>query len=93
MLTQTSLLGWIYFSVMEFLQVFGNAIWIGGASVAVYLGVKNDIKELRKDVAIVRSENAEAHQRHEEDIRDHEQRLRDIERRHPRSGAVRGWAE
>ena len=63
-----------------FLEVFGNAIWVGAAAMAVYLGVKNDIKALRRDLEVVRAENTSAHIRHEDDIRDHEMRLRIVER-------------
>lgn len=64
------------------LDVFGNAIWIAGAAVATYLGVKFEIRELRKDLAVHRSENHEAHVRHENDLTDHELRLRLLERGH-----------
>lgn len=64
----------------DLLQVFGNAIWVGATGAAIYLGLKNDIKELRKDLAVSRAENSEAHRRHEEDLSDHELRLRAIER-------------
>lgn len=64
----------------DLLQVFGNAIWVGATGMAIYLGLKNDIRELRKDLAVARAENAEAHKRHEEDLADHELRLRFMER-------------
>ena len=64
------------------LDLFGNAIWISGAAVAIYLGIKYEVKELRKDLAVARAENHEAHQRHENDLSDHELRLRVLERRH-----------
>ena len=73
------------------LDIFGNAIWIGGAAAAVYLGVKFEIKELRKDLQVHRSENHEAHQRHENDLSDHELRIRMLERHQP--PRVSGWAE
>lgn len=84
MLDQTTLLGWIIKSGMEFLTVFGNAIWVGGAAVAIYLGIKYEVKELRKDLAVARAENAEAHLRHENDLSDHEARLRNLEHAHGR---------
>lgn len=66
----------------DLLQVFGNAIWVGATGAAIYLGLKNDIKELRKDLAVSRAENFEAHKRHEDDLTDHELRLRMLERGH-----------
>lgn len=66
----------------DLLQVFGNAIWVGATGAAIYLGLKNDIKELRKDLLVARADNAAAHKRHEDDLTDHELRLRMLERNH-----------
>lgn len=77
----------------DLLNVFGNAIWVGATGTAIYLGLKNDIKELRKDMAVVRAENTEAHNRHEKDLEDHESRLRQLERNPGAQRSIRGWAE
>lgn len=69
----------------EVLQVFGNAIWVGAAAMAVYLGVKNDIKLLRNDLAVFQRENMKDHERYENDMGDMEVRLRIVERVHGRS--------
>ena len=67
-------------SVADFFNLLGNGIWVIGAAFGVYYGIRGDIKDLRKDLAIMQRENEEAHKRHEADMQDYESRLRLLER-------------
>jgi hypothetical protein len=68
---------------LDWLQIFGNAVWIFFAAGVFYAGVRYQFKELRKELTVYREENAKEHADMRENTRDHEKRIRRIEWRRP----------
>jgi hypothetical protein len=67
----------------DWLNIFGNAIWIFFSAGALYAGFRYQFKELRKDIQNAREENAKEHIDMKADLLDHEHRIRVVEWRRP----------
>jgi hypothetical protein len=67
----------------DWMDVFGNMIWIGVAGAALYFGVRYELRAIRTAIEVTKAENEKEHKGMRTDLQDHEHRLRTIEWRRP----------